>query len=68
MYECIQLLQSREQDAIMQAEGALDDESDCSEMDLRELITQRRYSAGSKDSVISSTHAEGGSLMHTEDL
>ena len=50
---------------MLEAEGPMDDESDCSDVDTRELISQRD-SDGSR-SVTSSMDAESGSPMIVED-
>ena len=64
MYECIQLKQFRVDDRVLEAEGPLDEDSDGSDMNLRELIPD--LTGPDKDGVASSTGADGGSPMNTE--
>ena len=52
---------------MLEAEGPLDDESDCSDGDVRELMLRRDMSPGSK-SVTSSMGTESGSPMVVDDL
>jgi hypothetical protein len=65
MYECVSIDVAREEDSVLEAEGPLDDESDCSESDVGELIVRR----GSESrSVTSSMGTEAGSPMVIDDL
>ena len=58
-YECVRVKPAREQDSVVEAEGPLDDESDCWDVDVRELISYGD-SPGSR-SVTSSMATERGS-------
>jgi hypothetical protein len=65
MYECIQVQESREDDSVLEAEGPLDNETDCSDVDEEKNIKSHRNSAGSR-SITSTTGAEAGSPMMLE--